>query len=180
MNTVSIDLKQRKGKFRLFMVGAIFMIWMLLLAIINLVGNGFNWSAICFLIFVGIFLIGIAMSLYDYYKKKNPKLTAESDGETIKFYFSHSLGKSNESSRIKLADMKRFYLVKKRTRLMLTELSFEFEPKSGIFKEKIEVFPELLEADDAGIKTILNFVAEVAPEINIGYGGSMLSQLFSK
>lgn len=178
MKSISIDLQKRKGKYRLFIFGLFFSAWMLILTIANLISSGFNWSACIFGILIAFLAIGIGMSLYDVYKKKEPKLTVESDGETIKFYFSHSLGKSNESKRITLANMKRFYLVKKKTRFLLTELSFEFEPKTGIFKEEVDVFPALLDADEKGIQTILNFVGEVAPDINIGYGGSMLSQLF--
>lgn len=177
MKTISVDLQKRKGKLRLYIIGAVFLIWMLLLSIINLFSHSFNWSATIFGIIIAFVLIGIAMSLFDVYKKKDPKITAESDGETIQFYFSHSLGRSNESSKIKLSDMKRFYLVKKRTRMMLTELSFEFEPIKGIFNEDIDVLPALLDIDGKGINTILNFVGEVAPEIMIGYGGSKFSQL---
>lgn len=181
MKSVSVDLQRRKAKYWLFIMGLFFSACMLMAGIANLVASGFSWSIGIFILFILLLVIGISMSLYDLFKKKNPKLTVESNGETIQFYFSHALGKSKESKKIKLADMKRFYLVKKRTRFLLTDLSFEFEPKSGIFKEEIDVFPELLDTDENGIRTILNFVGEVAPpDLKIGYGGSILSQLFKK
>jgi len=180
MKKIEIPLQKRTGKYKLYLFGGIFITWMLLLTIGNLVSEGFNWSAT---IFGGLMLFGavaIGMALYDYYKQKDPKLTVESDGTIVRFFISHADGQANKSKSIKLENMKRFYLVTKKTRYLIKDKSFEFEPKSGIMKTNIEVFPSLSEIDEAGEAKVMGFMSEVAPELALGYYGSPLANLFNK
>lgn len=180
MKEIEIALQKRKGKFRLYIVGTIFVSWMLLLAITALISHWFNWSAA---IFTGVMLfaeIGLGIGLYDYFVKKDAKLVVASDGQTIQFYIRHSAGTSYKSDDIKLADMKRFYLFEKKTRFLFKEKSFEFEPKSSIFKENIDVFPALSDIDENGVKRVMQFVGENAPEITLGYYGSLYEKMFNR
>lgn len=180
MKKIEVALQKRTGKFKLYVGGIFFVGWMLILAVSALVSHWFDWSAA---VFTGVMLfaaIGIGKGLYDYYTQKDAKLVVTSDGQTMQFYIGHASGNSNESESIKLADMKRFYLVEKKTRYFLKEKSFEFEPKKGIFKEEIDVFPSLSEIDENGVRSVMQFVGEMAPEITLGYYGSIYEKMFNR
>jgi len=162
------------------MAGAVFLAWMLLLAIVSLLSKGFDWSAAIFGVVILFCAVAVGMSISDYYKQKEARLVVESDGVIMRFYISHSGGTSNKSKSIKLENMKRFYLVTKKTRYLIKDKSFEFEPKTGVFKTQVEVFPSLSEIDDAGVAKVMEFVGESAPEIVLGYYGSPLARMFKK
>lgn len=180
MKKIEVVLQKRTGKFKLYIAGAVFIGWMLVISTVSLVSHEFTWTAA---ILPGLMLfgaIGIGKSFYDYYMQKDPKLVVTSDGQTMQFYIGHASGNANESDSIKLADMKRFYLVEKKTRYFLKEQSFEFEPKSGIFKEEIDVLPSLSDIDENGVKSVMQFVGEMAPEITLGYYGSLYEKMFNR
>jgi hypothetical protein len=181
MKKIEIPLQKRTGKHMLYLAIGIFVFFILLSCIGNLFTSGFNWTAT---IFGGLMLFGaiaIGMSLSDYYKQKNTNLTVESDGSIVRFYILQNDGKKGESSKsIKLENMKRFYLVTKSTKYFIKDKSFEFEPKSGIIKTNIDVLPSLSDIDDVGVQKIMAFMNEVAPEVDLGYYGSTISQLFKK
>lgn len=180
MKKIEIPLQKRKNKFRFYMAVTVFMAWMFLLSIGNLLVHGFNGSAAFFGGLMAFGMIAVGMAINDYYKQIDPKLAVESDGVIVRFYISHNTGKANESKNIQIENMKRFYLVTKKTRYFVKDKSFEFEPKSGILKTNVDVFPSLSEIDDEGVQKVLQFMSEVAPEIALGYYGSTFSQLFKK
>jgi len=180
MKKIEIALQKRSGKFKLYIAVAIFVAWMLILSVAALISHGFDWSAAVFTGLMVFAAIGVGKALYDYYTQKDAKLVVSSDGQTMQFYINHSTGNSNESDSIKLADMKRFYVVEKKTRYFLKDKSFEFEPKSGIFKENIDVFPSLSDIDENGVKTVMQFVGETAPGITLGYYGSLYEKMFNR
>lgn len=172
MQKIEISLQKRSGKAMLYTaVGAFFALFILLS--VGSVFHGFNWGTL--IIFL-LFLAGGAIvfnALIQYYVYKNVKSVVESDGTIIKFYNTNDAGKVfNESEEFKLAEMARFYVVKKRKRYLMTDLSFEFQPKSGLMsllKEDVDVFPALWEGTENDMKQIMAFVQSVAPEIELGY-----------
>src|SRR6218665_126592 len=97
---IEVALQKRTGKFKLYIAGAIFISWILVMSTISLVTNPFTWTAT---ILPGLMLfgtIGIGIALYDYYTQKEARLVASSDGQTMQFYISHSTGTANESEGI--------------------------------------------------------------------------------
>ncbi|HLA55488.1 MAG TPA: hypothetical protein VK623_05285 [Flavobacterium sp.] len=179
MKKIEVPLQKRQGKLILFIVLALFCAWMTVLSVFSLI-TAFSWTPAIVAAILFSCLIGIGISLKKYFGWQNPNLVAESDGNTIRFFISHAAGESSKSEEIKLAGMKRFYQVTK-SRRGIKDTYFEFEPKSGIFKTEVDVLPSLYELNPMTISKIMEFVAEVAPEIMLGYyGGSALGQLFKK
>lgn len=178
MKTIEIPLQKKKRKFTLYAIAGAFISLMLLITAISIATKGFETSSS---VLGGLLLFGFAgvgIALYQYYTYKNPALVVASDGVIINFRIKHDKGTGDKSEIVKLAKMKRFYEVNKRTRYFITERSFKFEPKKGISKTEIDVLPSLLDIDKAGVAAIMEFIAEVAPDIQLGYYGPSLSKLF--
>jgi hypothetical protein len=181
MKKIEVPLGKRSGRFSFYVLISFFIGWLLILAIENMFTKPFSGSSVVLAIIVLGVALAIGIGMYDYITKKEAKLVAESDGETIKFYINSSSGKSYELQPIALSEMGRFYAVEKKARiLMITEKYFQFQPKSGLSKEDINIIPDLFKIDKTGVAQIIQFVGEVAPEITLGYGGSVLSTLFKK
>ncbi|HMI05979.1 MAG TPA: hypothetical protein VK528_00430 [Flavobacterium sp.] len=180
MEKIEIPLQKRNGKFKLYVAVTVFMGWMFVLCIVNLIVKGFDWSPVVMAALLAFGLIAVGIALSDYYKQKNPKLAVESDGIIVRFFIGYDGGTANRSKSIKIENMKRFYLVTKKTRYLIKDKSFEFEPKKGILKTNIEVFPSLSDIDDAGVAKVMEFMGKMAPEIALGYYGSPLAQMFNK
>jgi hypothetical protein len=172
MQKLEISLQKRGGKAIIY-VGAAAVMSLFTLGIIGSMIHQFEWY---FLVLFVLFAGGSAVvlnSLVQYFVYKNVKSVTESDGIMIKFYNTSDSGKVfNESEEFKLEEMGRFYVVKKRKRYLMTDLSFEFQPKSGLMsllKEDVDVFPALWEGSEEDMKQIMAFVKSVAPEIELGY-----------
>lgn len=172
MQKIEITLQKRKAKAVLYTLATVF-ITLINLMVIGALINSFVWYQ---LIILGLFAFGAVIlykALIEYYVYKEVKSVIESDGTTIKFYNVNENGKQfNESEEFKLADMARFYIVKTKKRYLMTDISFEFLPKSsmlGMLKEEVSTFPALWEGAEADNQKIMAFVSSVAPEIELGY-----------
>lgn len=173
MKNIEIPLIKRNNKLTLYIVAAFFCTFGVISFAANLFKDGFSWwTAIIGSIFVfGALMIG--SRLYIYFTSKQVKLVVESDGKTIVFYNQNESGKIfNKSESISLGKMGRFYIVKERTRYLMNNYSFAFETKgsrTSLLKEEIDAFPSLFEATEYDRNKILEFVKDVAPEIELGY-----------
>lgn len=172
MQKIEISLQKRSAKAALYIAAAVAMTLLTLFTVSTMINN-FTWY---FGLLFFLFIVGAAMvlnALIQYFVYKNVKSVVESDGTIIKFYNISDTGRVfNESEEFKLADMARFYVVKQRKRYLMTDLLFEFQPKSGLMsllKEEVEVFPALWEGSEEDMKKIMAFVKSVAPEIELGY-----------
>ena len=180
MEKIDIPLKKQSDKFTMTLVAAALVGMLLATCIYNIFNEGFNLVTGFQVGVVLIIFIAVLMSISDYTKMKDGTLTIESDGVVMRFYISHKTGTANKSNSIRLENMKRFYVVNKKTMFIFTDKMFEFEPKTGITKKRIEVFPSILEIDEAGFNKVMAFVNRVAPQIELGYNGFNLVNMFKK
>lgn len=172
MQKLELILTRRKNKAVLYWLAGVFMVIMVFLCVGALL-HEFEW----FELVIGVlFLFGVLWvmnALKNFYFNKEVKLVVESDGETIRFF---NLGDSanifNSIAAIKLSDIKRFYIVQKRTRYFMHNYYFEYESKGtlgSLLKEKVECFPSLFKSDDDGRRQVLAFIKQLNPEIDLGY-----------
>jgi hypothetical protein len=172
MQKVDFLLEKRSAKLMLYLAVALFLVPMSIGLIVGMLSH-FMWLH---LVLLGLFGFGdylIFGALQQYFLYKDVRLVVESDGKTIKFWNTNAAGKVfNASEAFELDKMARFYIVKKRTRYLMTNFSYEFEEKSGLSilsKEEVSVFPALYEASENDRKAVLEFVKSVAPNIALGY-----------
>lgn len=173
MKNIEIILIKRNNKQVLYIAAAFFSVFGVISFAAAIIKEGFSWwyAIIGALFLFGALLVG--SRLYMYYTSKQVKLVAESDGKTIVFYNQNDSGKIfNKSEHVNLTKMGRFYIVKERTRYLMDNYSFAFEAKgskTSLFKEEIDAFPSLFEASEYDRNKILEFVKEIAPEMELGY-----------
>lgn len=178
MEQIAVPLQKRTSKFTLYTIAGSIMAVILAFSTAKLIADGFSGSTAFFSGLLAFGLVAVGMALHDHYKQWHPELVVESDGTSIRFFIRHSMGTSNSSDSIKIGKMKRFYVVEKKTRYLIADRLFAFEPKSGIANTNIDVFPSLAEIDEAGIAKVMDFVGKKAPDMALGYSGPSFVGIF--
>jgi hypothetical protein len=172
MLTKEITLQKRTPKMLLYLAVAMPLTLMLIGLIMGMVFS-FVWYHLILLLLLLFAIYLVFSALIQFFFYKNVKLLVESDGQTIKFYNKNADGKIfNESEVLKLDEMTRFYIVKTSTRYFMKNYSFSFEGKSplaSVFSDDVDCFPNLYECTGADRRDILDFVSNVAPNIEMGY-----------
>lgn len=172
MQTLEIPLLKRSGKMVFYIISAFFYLFVIILLIGAILKNYGWWQ----LLIGGLLLIGLIISikgLLEYYLYGNVSLVVESSEGKFKFYCLSSSGKKFLATKeYKLDEIGRIYGVQKTTRFLYKNYYYEIEGKSKftkIFKEPVEVFPSLFEADEKGRDSVLAFIKSLNPQIEIGY-----------
>ncbi|AWH86168.1 hypothetical protein HYN59_14090 [Flavobacterium album] len=181
MNDIlQIPLRVRKAKLIVFVFAIAAITLILWFTLPSLLANDFTWKTALGGV---IFIVGLGFaikSLFDGLTMKKPELiVAVKDGIAV-FFIRHAKGIANQSEEITLSEYSRFYTVKSRSRIMITDISFEFVPKSGFLRKKVDPFPELFGIDNYSVSRVLQFIGDAEPGINIGYDGGIISQVFRK
>jgi len=170
MQQTQILLKKRPGKFVLYLIAALFCVFVTLGAVINIITSGFGWFVAGVGVVTLLCLFFVISGLAQYFSNSAVWLVAESNGETLVFFNKNQAGKVfNKSEEIKLAPIKRFYIIKKRTRYFSDNYAFGYHTGKILGREEISAFPPLFEATQADMNNVLMFVKTVRPEIELGY-----------
>ena len=184
MQNFEIPLQKRKSKFILYILAAFVCVFAVISFVANMIMKEFSWwnfaIGILFLFGAGLIL----SRLYVYVTSKQLKLVIETNGKKMTFYNKNESGKVfNKSEDFKLSNLGKFYVVKERTRYMMTNYSFAFESKgakTSIFKKEVDAFPSLFEATEDDRNRVLAFVQESAPHIELGYENSWQKAMRNK
>lgn len=177
---IEIPLRKRWGKLVLYCFFTVLLSLVLVFTSPSLFEKPFNWRIVAgFLLVVAAFSY-IAGSVYNGIRIKNPMLVAAIVNGRIAFYIRHANGTANESRELDLDSIARFYVVRTRSRFMISDLSFECVRKQGYLRERIDVIPELYELDRFDIPKVLEFISNEGPHISIGYDGGILGQVLRK
>jgi len=180
MNILEIPLYLRRGKLIFYIFAMSFLTLVLALLGPGLFDAKFDWSVACGLLLLLVGMGYMVKSVYDGLLMRKPLLIVAVKDHKIVFYIRHSKGTANASQEIDLSEMQRFYTVKTRSRVLISDISFEFVPKSGYLRKRVDPLPDLLKIDKFDIPRILQFVQEMAPEIATGYDGGVIAQVFKK
>ena len=180
MTKIDVPLRKRTGKLILSIIVAVLAGWGFLAALTYTFTEGLTVNSGVSGGILLVLLILLFSNFNDFNKLKRGTLTVESDGTVIRFYISYEGSTAKMSEDIKIKDMARFYIVHTKRALVMVNKRFDFEEKNGIFPKKIEVFPSLLEINTVGFAQVMNFVGEVAPGIQLGYGGGVFANLMRK
>jgi len=180
VNVLEIPLRRRAGKLSLYIFFVLLLVLVLLLVGPGAFNGPFDWHKPAGLLVFVFALAYIAGSVYNGIRISRPLLVVAVSQGKLEMYIRHSKGIANRSREIELETVARFYAVRTRSRFLFSDISFEYVPKAGYLRQRIDVIPELYDIGKYGISQVLAYVEARAAHIEIGYDGGIFAQLLKK